>query len=286
MNNYVPHASKLITTHPCFSKAAHNSFGRICLPVARDCNIQCGYCTRKCDCINESGHGLASRILSPTEALERVMSLTAQNHRISVICIAGPGDSLANETTFETLQSIYQQFPNLILCISTNGLMLHDRLEALVKVGVRALTITINAVTLKTAEKIYSRAFYHGKWFEGRAAADIILMKQWQGFLNAIDAGMIVKVNTVLIPEVNDQDITFIAEHAGHLGADAMHIVPLIPQGEFKHIKPPAEKEILKLREQCNRLIPQINYCKECGSNDCGIKVSADGTASPNCNAR
>jgi hypothetical protein len=33
---------------PCFSEEAQGRPGRIHLPVAMVCNIQCRYCTRKC----------------------------------------------------------------------------------------------------------------------------------------------------------------------------------------------------------------------------------------------
>ena len=271
MNKPINRFSRLIRIHPCFSKNAHDAFGRIYLPMASECNIQCRYCNGKYDCVNESGHGIKSRALAPQEAIGRVASLIEQNDRISVICIAGPGESLANETTLETLHFIYRKFPHLTLCVSTNGLMLHERLEVLVKAGVKALTITINAVTLKTAERIYSRAYYHGRWYEGIQAADVILMKQWQGLIDAIDAGLMVKVNTVLIPGVNDLDIPFIAEHAGHLGADLMHILPMTPQAEFEHMKQPEQKSLATLRKQCESFIPQKSYCQNCGIDNCGI---------------
>ncbi|MGE5894530.1 MAG: nitrogenase cofactor biosynthesis protein NifB, partial [bacterium] len=50
-------------THPCFSKEAHFKFGRIHLPVAPACNIQCRYCIRKFDCANESRPGVTSTVL-------------------------------------------------------------------------------------------------------------------------------------------------------------------------------------------------------------------------------
>ena len=40
--------------HPCFSRGAHFQYGRLHLPVAPSCNIQCAYCDRRFDCPNES----------------------------------------------------------------------------------------------------------------------------------------------------------------------------------------------------------------------------------------
>lgn len=258
-------------THPCFSKEAHHKFGRIHLPVAPACNIQCRYCIRKYDCANESRPGITSRVMTPPEALERVRTMIDRQDRISVIGIAGPGDPLANDATFEVMHSVHKEFPELTLCVSTNGLYLPDRLDDLVKVGVRSLTVTINAVTPEMAEKVYSWALYNGKRYTGREAAEKILNNQWRGLTNAIDAGMIVKVNTVYIPGVNDVEIPLIAWHAGERGADIMNIMPLIPQAEFEGRERPTPDMIAKKRAACEKFLPQMSHCRQCRADACGV---------------
>jgi len=260
----------IIKTHPCFSKNAHQTFGRIHLAVAPACNIQCRYCIRKLDCANESRPGITSTVLAPWEALDRVGSMIERNDRISVIGIAGPGDPLANETTFDVLKSINRQFPELTLCLSTNGLALPDRLEDLMKSGVKSLTVTINAVTPETAEKVYAWVYYRGKRYAGREAAEILLRNQWRGLEHAIDAGLLVKVNSVLIPGVNSHETKLIADRAGELGADIMNILPLIPQAEFELLKRPNHQVLTVMREQCRPSIPQMTHCRQCRADACG----------------
>lgn len=261
----------IMDTHPCFSNEAHHKFGRVHLPVAPACNIQCRYCIRKYDCANESRPGITSKVLTPAEALERVKILVERNEKLSVIGIAGPGDPLANDTTFETMRAIHREFPEFILCVSTNGLYLSDRLEDLVRSGVRSLTITINAVMPETAEKIYSWVLYRGKRYTGREAAECLLCNQWRGLRNAIDAGLIVKVNSVLIPCVNDTEIPLIAWLAGVKGADLMNIMPLIPQAEFEHLQRPSREMINRMREECIKYMPQMTHCRQCRADACGI---------------
>lgn len=272
----IPHLTirksrSIIDSHPCFSMEAHHKFGRIHLPVAPACNIQCRYCIRKYDCANESRPGITSKVLTPSEALERVRTLVDRNERISVIGIAGPGDPLANDTTFETLRAINREFPELILCVSTNGLYLSDRLEDLVRSGVRSLTITINAVMPETAEKIYSWVSYRGRKYTGREAAECLLCNQWRGLRNAIDAGLIVKVNSVLIPGINDTEIPLVAWLAGGKGADLMNIMPLIPQAEFEYLQRPSREVINGMRDKCIQYVPQMTHCKQCRADACGI---------------
>lgn len=258
-------------THPCFSKEAHLKFGRIHLPVAPACNIQCRYCIRKYDCANESRPGITSRVMTPYEALDRVRTMVDRQDNISVVGIAGPGDPLANDATFDVMGSIHKEFPELTLCVSTNGLYLPDRLDELVKSGVRSLTVTINAVTPEIAEKVYSWASYNGKRLTGKEAATRILNNQWRGLTNAIDAGMIVKVNTVYIPGINDVEIPLIAWHAGERGADIMNIMPLIPQAEFEGRERPSREMISKKRAECEQHIPQMSHCRQCRADACGI---------------
>jgi nitrogen fixation protein NifB len=263
--------SDILKTHPCFSEEAHHKFGRIHLPVAPRCNIQCRYCIRKYDCANESRPGITSKVLTPSEALERVRAVVDRSDNISVIGIAGPGDPLANDETFETMTAIHREFPELTLCVSTNGLALPDRIEELMSCGVGSITITINAVTPGMAEKVYSRVSYRGKKHTGKEAAQRIVANQWRGLINAIDAGFIVKVNTVLIPGINDAEIPLIAWAAGERGADIMNIMPLIPQAEFADLSRPSRETLEKKRGECSGRIPQMSHCRQCRADACGI---------------
>ncbi|MBF0559744.1 MAG: nitrogenase cofactor biosynthesis protein NifB [Nitrospirae bacterium] len=261
----------IIDQHPCFSESAHHKFGRMHLPVAPVCNIQCNYCIRKFDCANESRPGITSKVLSVEESLERVRTLVDRSGKLSVIGIAGPGDPLANPATFDVMRAVHREFPELILCVSTNGLLLPDRLEDLVKSGVRSLTITVNAVRPETAEKIYAWIIHGGKRYTDREAAEHLLNTQWRGINNAIDAGLIIKINTVLIPGINDEEIQLIARVAGKWGADIMNILPLIPQAGFVNLERPSLATIASLRAECSPFMPQMSHCKQCRADACGI---------------
>ena len=271
MNNSGPVNKDFIKAHPCFTEEAHTRFSRAHLSVAPACNIQCRYCIRKFDCANESRPGITSKVLTPDEAVERIRVLIERSDRLSVVGIAGPGDPLVNAPTYVTLRQVQWEYPDLTLCLSTNGLLLPDRLEQLIASGVRSLTVTINAVSPEIAEKIYAWVIYQGRRYEGRAAAELLLANQWRGLENAIEAGLIVKVNTVFIPGVNDHEIPLIAERAGKLGAVIMNILPLIPQAEFADLRRPSHAEITRIREVCRPFIRQMTHCKQCRADACGI---------------
>ena len=58
MNYSKPDREKLTHSHPCFNRIAKKCYGRVHLPIAPNCNIQCNYCNRLFDCLNVSAAGL------------------------------------------------------------------------------------------------------------------------------------------------------------------------------------------------------------------------------------
>ncbi|MEI6306009.1 MAG: radical SAM protein, partial [Deltaproteobacteria bacterium] len=193
-------ARKSIQGHPCFG-GNHKENGRIHLAVAPRCNIKCRYCSRRHDCANESRPGVASRILTPAEALDRVREVAVSpllGPVIKVVGIAGPGDPLANEETFETFRLIDREFPQFIKCLSTNGLRLPERIDLLNELDLRSLTVTINALDPRIGSEIYSWVRYKGTCYTGAEGAELLIGNQLEGVQRAADSGITVKVNTVL----------------------------------------------------------------------------------------
>jgi nitrogen fixation protein NifB len=264
---------KNIQGHPCFG-GNHQKNGRMHLAVAPRCNIKCGYCSRRHDCANESRPGVASRLLTPREALVKVREVMSSNilgTMIRVIGIAGPGDPLANEETFETFRLVNEEFPHLILCMSTNGLLLPERIDKLEALGLHSLTVTVNALDPDVGGEIYSHISYHGKKYAGREGAEILIANQLEGLKRAAEFGMTIKVNTVLIPGVNDAQIPLIAEKIKALGATVMNVMPIIPQAEFAGITPPTPREIAAVQADNEKIIGQFRHCKQCRADAVGL---------------
>ena len=63
----------------------------------------------------------------------------------------------------------------MILCLSTNGLLLPDKIDILEKYVVRNITVTLSAIDPAIGENIYSFVEYGGKKYHGREAAEILL---------------------------------------------------------------------------------------------------------------
>lgn len=205
-------------------------------------------------------------MLSAAEAVNSIRSImrSRQADYLFVVGIAGPGDPLANAETFETLGLIHKEYPHLLKCMSTNGLLLEDKIPEVVDVGVRALTITINAADSQIGKKIYSWLNYKGSVYRGEEAAHILIAKQIIGLRKAVDAGLTVKVNTILIPGINDGQMTKIAELVNEARAKLMNIMPLIPMGRMKNRQAPTCSELRRKRRECERIIPQFRRCEQC----------------------
>ncbi|MCE0495517.1 nitrogenase cofactor biosynthesis protein NifB [Vibrio salinus] len=277
-----------IARHPCYSKDAHQ-YARMHLPVAPACNIQCNYCNRKYDCSNESRPGVVSRVASPDIALKQFMAVKKRAPNLSVVGIAGPGDALANpQATFKTLNDIRNADPSVQLCISTNGLMLEPYVNDLIQSGVNHLTITINCTDPEIGAQIYPWVYFDHKRLRGIEAAKTLIGRQFAGLKSAADAGMLVKVNTVLIPGINDHHIQEVSKAVKAHGALLHNIMPLISDpahGTYfglTHQRGPSEAELEKARADSGNNMPQMTHCQQCRADAVGTLGGCSATEPDN----
>ncbi len=260
----------LTAAHPCFGEKAHFKVARIHLPVAPRCNIQCNFCIRKIDKC-EYRPGVAASIIGHEDAVRRVEAMLRSDPNLKVVGIAGPGDPLENEETYKTLAAIHERWPDLIMCIATNGLLAAERAEELARLGVRTATITINAIDPAAGAKIYDWVRYKGKLYRGEEAARLLIEKQLDGIEALVANGIVVRVNMVLIPEVNLEEAPKIAEAAAKRGASLMNIIPLIPLHRFAGARGPTCEELNAARYAAEQYIPQFRLCKQCRADACGV---------------
>ena len=263
----------MIRTHPCYNEEAHREYARMHLPVAPNCNIKCNYCNRKYDCSNESRPGVTSEVLSPREAADKVHAVLERIPQLKVIGIAGPGDPLANESTFETLRLMSEEFPELTLCISTNGLNLPDEAQGLYDLGVRFVTVTMNASKPSIGGQIYGSVIWDGRILKGEEAAERLISQQKKGIEACARLGMLVKVNIVMIPGINDGDIPELVKMVKGLGAYIVNILPLIPvEGtEFSDRRAPTPKERMDLMDRCELDARMMRHCRQCRADAIGL---------------
>ncbi len=263
-------AANILGKHPCFSGEAHVKHGRIHLPVSPVCNIQCRFCKRSINKFEERP-GVSRKILTPEESLEILDRALKLCPDITVVGIAGPGDTLASPHALDTFELVHEKHPELIKCMSTNGLMLEPNVRRILKVGVKTITVTVNAVDPDILTNICSHILCNGGSMTGKPAAVQLIAAQMEGIRKAAALGLIVKVNTVLVPGVNDGHIGDVAKTAAGLGAAMMNIIPLIPQFEMSHISAPDCDMLSAAREAAERHLVVFRHCRHCRADACGI---------------
>lgn len=260
--------------HPCFNEKFHDKVGRIHVPIVPKCNIQCNFCTRelnKC----ERRPGVASRVMSVDDAMKHVEKIIKEMP-IAVVGVAGPGDALFNKETFEFFKKVDEKFPDIIKCISTNGLLLPDKADELADLHVNTITVTVNAISPEIGSKIYSQVYYNGKLYKGEEAFKLLSKKQLLGIKKASKKGIIVKVNSVLIPRLNDKHVLDIAKAVKKQGASLMNIIPLIPLYKFKDYPRPTCAQLSEVRDAVEEIIPIFRACMQCRADAYGIPGKED----------
>jgi nitrogen fixation protein NifB len=270
-----PRRRDIMTDHPCFSDGSHGRKGRLHLPVSRSCNIQCRFCARACN-RDEQRPGVSGGILAAEDAVATVAKALSLCENITVVGIAGPGDTLASPDAINVFRLVHEKYPSLIKCLSTNGLALPGKGRDLANVGVRSVTVTVNAVDPFIASEVVSHIVYDGRLIRGTEAGKILIEQQLRGIREVADLGIVVKVNTVLIPTVNDRHIEEIARETGRAGASMHNIIPLIPQHELAHIPSPTCEEINRARESAGKHVKQFLHCQHCRADACGVPGESD----------
>ena len=267
-----------VHNHPCYSEDAHHYFARMHVAVAPACNIQCHYCNRKYDCSNESRPGVVSEVLSPDQAVKKVKAVAANIPQMTVLGIAGPGDPLANpERTFDTFRMLSEQTPDIKLCVSTNGLALPESVEELSRHNIDHVTITINCVDPEVGAKIYPWIFWNNRRIKGVKGAKILIEQQQKGLEMLVAKGILVKVNSVMIPGVNDQHLQEVSKIVKQKGAFLHNVMPLIAEAEhgtFYGImgqRGPSAKELQDLQDACSGDMNMMRHCRQCRADAVGL---------------
>ncbi|MFL9498732.1 radical SAM protein [Rhodopseudomonas sp. P1] len=277
LQHATPAFPALESRHPCFSTTSegHPAAERLHLPVSPGCNIDCSFCKRD---FNRHDHrsGVATRLMSPDDAeavVERALELCPS---LAVVGISGPGEPLATDHALDTFVRIRARWPQLTLCLSTNGLMLPSRIEEIAAVGIETLTVTVNAVDPDIQATITPKIAWQRRRLDGRAAAERLIGNQLEGIALAAALGLTIKVNTVLIPTVNEDHIGDIAAEVAAAGARMINIIPLIPQHRFANLPAPSLMRRYVARADAERHLRVFHDCHPCRADTCGALGLSD----------
>ncbi|MBR4840696.1 MAG: radical SAM protein [Paludibacteraceae bacterium] len=260
---------KLSNNHPCFSTKPGN-LGRIHLPVSPACNIGCRFCSRVLN-DTENRPGVTSKVITPADSIAILRKALKICPEIKVAGIAGPGDTLATDTALETFRLVDKEFPQLLKCMSTNGLLLDEKADKVIEAKIDSLTVTVNAIDPEIEARLNKFVYYHGKKYDALEGAKILIENQLNGIRKVAESGITVKVNTVLVPRINGSHIEKIAKMVSSLGATIYNIIPLIPTYELKEEKAPFCFQIEEARKSAEKYIDVFRHCNRCRADAVGV---------------
>ena len=193
---------------------------------------------------------------------------------MAVVGIAGPGDPLANpEATLETLRLLRLKYPDLLLCLATNGLALAEYATELKRHHLSHLTITINTLDPTTGAHIYGWVRHGKRKVCGEAGAALLLQRQMAALEALRNTGIIIKVNSILIPGINDNQIPHIAAEVKRRGAHLFNCMPLIPAARtpFASMAAPNPAMVARVRAAAGAHLPLMEHCSRCRADACGL---------------
>ena len=267
-----------VKDHPCYSEEAHHHYARMHVAVAPACNIQCNYCNRKYDCSNESRPGVVSQKLTPEQAVKKVVAVASAIPQMTVLGIAGPGDALANpRKTFHTFRGLQQRAPDIKLCLSTNGLALPEMVDEICQYNIDHVTITINMVDPEVGAKIYPWIFWDHRRITGVEAATILHRQQMRGLEMLTARGVLTKINSVLIPGINDEHLIEVNREVKKRGAFLHNIMPLISEAEHGTVfgltgqRGPTAQELKAVQDACMGGANLMRHCRQCRADAVGL---------------
>jgi len=207
-----------------------------------------------------------------------VIAVASAIPQMTVLGIAGPGDPLANpEKTFQTFELVMKTAPDIKLCLSTNGLMLPDYVDRIHALKVDHVTITINMIDPEIGAKIYPWVYFNRKKYEGVEASRLLSERQLRGLEMLTDRGILCKVNSVMIPGINDEHLIEVNRAVKARGAFLHNIMPLISAPEHGTVfgltgqRGPKAQELKALQDSCEGEMKMMRHCRQCRADAVGM---------------
>jgi nitrogen fixation protein NifB len=148
-----------------------------------------------------------------------------------------------------------------------------DYVDDLAGLKVSHVTVTINAVDPAVGEKIYAWARLKSKVYRGADAAQVILENQKEAIRRLKAKDMTVKINTVIIPGINDDHVVEIAKEMAAMKADIFNAIPMyhVAGTPFADIAPLAHEKVENLRKAAGSFLPQMAHCSWCRADAAGM---------------
>jgi nitrogen fixation protein NifB len=227
----------------------------------------------KYDCVQESRPGVTSVLLKPDQALAYLKRVVSMRNDVSVTGIAGPGDPFRHAGPHDGDPALVRkEYPEMLLCVASNGIALSPYADALGRLKVSHATVTVNSLRPETCSKIYSWVHDGNKTLRGEDVGRYFVSKQSEAVKALVAAGVTVKINTILIPGVNEAEVGEVSECMASLGAKIMNVIPILPvEGTpFGTLPTPSAIKLAAVRAEGRKSLPQMGHCRRCRADAVG----------------
>lgn len=261
---------ELLIMHCCFN--TDNIFlptPRIHVPLATMCSMGCSYCGYSYDGNISSSQlrpGVVNNVVSSyDEIYEYLCKALIKLPEAEIIGVSGPGDPLENYNQLSFLMEIIKEkWPTKTLCLCTNGRFFFPCGKAVVDSGLlKYITFTINTLDENKLPQIYN------SFREGGATK---CAEHVKNLISAIRycklRGVTVKVNTVFLSGINDDDIEDMFEKLKNIGVDCFNLLPQRGMNDVAYDSTIVYSQ--KRNELQSKGFPLTRHCKMCRADFCG----------------
>lgn len=184
------------------------------ISITEKCNYRCFYCMPQ-EGVEESKE---EKLLTKEEIINIVT--TGAELGIKKVRLTG-GEPLVRKDIEDILKGIAHIEGIEELCLTTNGSYLEDKVEVLKKAGVTRVNVSLDTLDSDKFKKITKTGNFE---------------KVWQGIIKTIEAGIQVRINSVIVEEVNDDEILDLVNLTEKYPID-LRFIELMPIGEGKKYK-------------------------------------------------
>jgi nitrogen fixation protein NifB len=222
---------------------------------------------------------VTSAVLAPKQALYYLEASMRELGPVEVVGIAGPGDAFAEpDFALETFELVHTHFPELTLCVATNGLNAAPYAKQLAGLGVHHVSVTVNAVDPAIGAEIVAWVRYNRKTYRGVEGASLLWERQQDAIRTLHENGITVKVNCIVIPGVNDGHIGEIARNVAECGANVINPIAFIPVegSDMAGREQPDHDCIQKARWEASRHLSMVRHCTRCRADAAGLLGDAN----------
>ncbi len=170
--------------------------------VTQRCNFRCQYCMPE-----KPFEWTPREQLLSYEEMFKFIKISIDNG-IKKIRITG-GEPLVRDDLDKFIKMIYNYKNDIDLALTTNGFLLKSQAKKLKDAGLKRVNISLDSLEKETF------------WYLTKKDA---LQNVQEGIETALDEGMIVKLNTVMMKDINDHEIVSLYEYAKQKGVQIRFI--------------------------------------------------------------